>query len=318
MNSMKIYGNSAPRAIIGKALAELCDSNKNILVIDNDLSSATNTADFQKIHPSNFWELGIGEQSSLSAACGLALEGFVPFYVNFAIFSTGTVWTQIRQAAYAGVNVKVVSTHPGLDAGLDGASHQATQDLALMRSLPNVTILLPSDIYEAKAALKYASEKIGVFYVRISREPVPEIYTEDQDVIFELTNKELINTGDDFALLFDGATLETALESMQLLEQNGFKGRLVHLRSIKPLDTENLDYLMKNVKCLVSLENHSVIGGLGSAIAEYISDKKEKIGLGIVGVKDTFTESGKSTDLKKKYGVSADKVLEKVTLLLNK
>ncbi len=315
---MKIYGNSAPRAIIGKALAELYESNKNILVIDNDLSTATNTADFQKMCPSNFWELGIGEQSSLSAACGLALEGFTPFYVNFAIFSTGTVWTQIRQAAYAGVNVKVVSTHPGLDAGLDGASHQATQDLALIRSLPNVTILLPSDIYEVKAALKYASEHTGVFYVRVSREPVPEMHTEEQTITFELTNKELINTGDDFALLFDGSTLEVAIESMQLLEQNGFKGRLIHLRSIKPLDTENLDYLMKNVQCLVSLENHSVIGGLGSAVAEYISDKKDKIGLGIVGVKDAFTESGKSTDLKKKYGVSADKVLEKVKLLLNK
>lgn len=316
---IKTYEISAPRTIIGKALAEIQENNNNhnIIVIDNDLSTATNTADFNNIYPKHFWELGIGEQSSMSAACGLALEGFIPFYVNFAIFASGTIWTQIRQAAYANINVKIVATHPGLDAGLDGASHQATQDIALIRSIPNVTILTPSDIHEVKAALQYASTHLGVFYVRVSREPVPEIHTAEQHIKYELTNRELINMGDDLALIFDGSTLEIALEGMKLLKQEGIKAKLIHVRSIKPLDTKNLDELLKSVKCFITLENHSIIGGLGSAIAEYISDKKTKKHLGIVGIQDTFTSSGKSVELKKIYGVSANQILKYAKQFLN-
>lgn len=313
---IQIYGNSAPRAIIGKALAEIRENNSSIIVIDNDLSTATNTYDFSKIYPESFWELGIGEQSSMSAACGLAIEGFTPFYVNFAIFASGTIWTQIRQAAYAKVNVKIVATHPGLDAGLDGASHQATQDIALMRSIPNVTILTPSDIHEVKSALQYAVAHFGVFYVRVSREPVPEIYKAEQNIKYDLSNKELVNMGDDVALIFDGATLEIALTGMKLLEEEGIKARLIHARSIKPLDTKNLDELLKSVKCIITLENHSVIGGLGSAVAEYISDKIPSKPLGIVGLQDVFTSSGKSTELKEKYGVSASSVLNYAKKLL--
>ena len=315
---IEIKGNSAPRTTIGNTLADIYKTNKKVIVIDNDLSTATNSIDFQKQHPENFWGLGIGEQSSISAACGLWVEGFTPVYVNFAIFASGTIWTQLRQAAYAKANLKVIATHPGLDAGLDGASHQAIQDMALMRTLPNMNILLPSDVYDAAAAIKYALSHEGLFYIRVSRDPVPEIYTADDKVVFDITNKELYSTGDDVALFFDGASLEIALKGMEALEKEGIKAHLIHVRSLKPLDTKNLDDMMKKVKCFITLENHSVIGGLGGAIAEYVAGCKNSVPVGIVGARDTFGESAKSTELKEKYGVSAKEVLNQAKRLLSK
>ncbi|MGL4677191.1 MAG: transketolase family protein [Brevinema sp.] len=312
---VQTYGNSAPRIIIGKELAIINDHYKNIIVIDNDLSTSTKSIDFQKKYPENFWELGIGEQSSMSGACGLALEGFIPVYVNFAIFASGTIWTQLRQTAYAQLNVKVVATHPGLDAGLDGASHQAIQDIAILRAIPNITILTPSDLYDTAAALRFAIENKGLYYVRVSRDSVPEIYN-NSNMIYEITNKEVINYGNDVALIFEGSTLGIALESIELLKQHNIKGRLIHARSIKPLDTNNLDLLTTQVKAIITLENHSIIGGLGSAVSEYLASQKNHPPIGIVGVYDQFGSSGDSTLLKQKYGLSSEDILKKASKLL--
>lgn len=311
---VQIYGKTAPRAVIGSTLADIYKEQKNIIVIDNDLGSSTSALDFHKTAPTHFWELGIGEQSSLSAASGLALEGFIPFYVNFAIFATGTVWTQIRQAAYARLNIKITATHPGLDAGPDGASHQATQDMALMRCMPNMHILLPCDENDVRAALRYAARHNGMYYIRVSREPVPVIYRDEKESHFDISNKLITATGNDIALLFDGSTLEQALESVEELSRQGIGVQLIHVRSLKPLDVQHLDQLPEQVKAVVTLENHSVIGGLGSAVAEYFASRCFPVG--IVGVPDKFTESGKSTELKEKYGVSVRAVVEKAKMLL--
>ncbi|WP_300369783.1 transketolase C-terminal domain-containing protein [Brachyspira sp.] len=309
---MNIEKTSAPRAIIGKHLTSLIEKNNKIIVIDNDLGTSTSSADVSKTYPNNFWELGIGEQSSLSAATGLALEGMLPVYVNFAIFATGTIWTQIRQAAYAKANLKIIATHPGLDAGPDGASHQATQDMALMRCIPNMNVILPLDENDVKSAISYALNNKGLYYVRVSREPVPIIYNSPEEANFDITNKVINSTGDDVALFFDGSSFEQAIAAVNLLEENNIKYHLIHVRSLKPLDTTNILEYAKKVKCIVTLENHSVIGGLGSAFAEVLSGHKDAAPLKIVGCNDTFTESGKSTELKLKYGVSAKNVLEKV------
>ena len=178
---INIEKTSAPRAVIGKHLTSLIEKNNKIIVIDNDLGTSTSAYDVTKTFPKNYWELGIGEQSSLSAATGLALEGMYPVYVNFAIFATGTIWTQIRQAAYAKANLKIIATHPGLDAGPDGASHQATQDMALMRCVPNMNVLLPLDENDVKSAITYALNNKGLYYVRVSREPVPIIYNSPEE-----------------------------------------------------------------------------------------------------------------------------------------
>ncbi len=309
---MNIEKTSAPRAIIGKHLTSLIEKNNKIIVIDNDLGTSTSSADVAKTFPNNFWELGIGEQSSLSAATGLALEGMLPVYVNFAIFATGTIWTQIRQAAYAKANLKIIATHPGLDAGPDGASHQATQDMALMRCVPNMNVILPLDENDVKSAINYALNNKGLYYVRVSREPVPIIYNSPEEANFDITNKVINSTGDDVALFFDGSSFEQAVAAVNLLEENNIKYHLIHVRSLKPLDTKNILEYASKVKCIVTLENHSVIGGLGSAFAEVLAEHKNAAPLKIVGCRDTFTESGKSTELKLKYGVSAQNVLDKV------
>ena len=309
---IKIEKTSAPRAVIGKHLTSLIEKNNKIMVIDNDLGTSTSAYDVSKTFPKNYWELGIGEQSSLSAATGLALEGMYPVYVNFAIFASGTVWTQIRQAAYTKANLKIIATHPGLDAGPDGASHQATQDMALMRCVPNMNVLLPLDENDVKSAISYALNNKGIYYVRVSREPVPIIYNSPEEANFDITNKEIAKTGDDVALFFDGSSFEQAVDAVNLLEKNNITYRLIHIRSLKPLDTKNIIETAKKVKCVVTLENHSVIGGLGSAVAEVLAEHKDAAPLKIVGCKDSFTESGKSTELKLKYGVSGENVLSRV------
>lgn len=309
---INIEKTSAPRAVIGKHLTSLIEKNNKIIVIDNDLGTSTSSYDVSKTYPNNYWELGIGEQSSLSAATGLALEGMLPVYVNFAIFASATVWTQIRQAAYAKADIKIIATHPGLDAGPDGASHQATQDLALMRCMPNMNILLPSDENDVKSAVSYALHNKGLYYVRVAREPVPIMYGSFEEADFNITNKVINSTGDDVALFFEGSSFEQAIEAANLLEQNNITYHLIHVRSLKPLDTENILNYAEKVKCMVTLENHSIIGGLGSAFAEVLAGHKDFAPLKIAGCDDVFTESGKSSELKLKYGVSAVNVLKKV------
>ena len=309
---INIEKTSAPRAVIGKHLTSLIEKNNKIIVIDNDLGTSTSAYDVTKTFPKNYWELGIGEQSSLSAATGLALEGMYPVYVNFAIFASGTVWTQIRQAAYTKANLKIIATHPGLDAGPDGASHQATQDMAIIRCIPNMNLLLPLDENDVKSAISYALNNKGLYYIRVSREPVPIIYNSPEEANFDITNKEIAKTGDDVALFFDGSSFEQAVDAVNLLEKNNITYRLIHIRSLKPLDTKNIIETAKKVKCVVTLENHSVIGGLGSAVAEVLAEHKDAAPLKIVGCKDSFTESGKSTELKLKYGVSGENVLSRV------
>ena len=308
---MKKYEYISPRDYRGDILLELGEKNDKITVIDSDLASSVTTHKFQQRFPERFFEMGIAEQNSLGVTAGLATEGFIPFYVNFAIFSTGTVWTQLRQSCYANLNIKIIGTHPGMDNGPDGASHHALEDIALSRVLPNLKVFNPLDLEDLKAAIKRAIEIKGPVYIRVARDIVPVIHKEP--LIFKEGVSELLfNEGNDYLLIFEGTAAKQAVEGFELLKEKGFKNKLLNIKSIKPLDKEGILNEVKNMKGIITIENHTVNAGLGGAISEMIAESGMGVPLRRVGIQDTFTESGKTGDVKQKYGLSGEKVLETV------
>lgn len=294
----------APRDEIGKALIALAEKQYPIVVIDSDLACSTRTDQFQVKYPQRFFEMGIAETSAMSFAAGMALEGQIPFYVNFAIFVTGTAWTQLRQACYAGVNIKLVGSHPGLDNGPDGASHHALEDLALTRVLPGLTILTPADSEEIADTFAQAVLIKGPVYIRVAREPMP---VRDKSQIPRITDIGIIEqSGNDFAIIFEGSTLEQASDGYQKLCAKGKQGKLIHLARLKPFPTDTFIDLIKSCPLIASVENHSINGGLGGQLAEILASEAIASRLIRIGTADTFSESGNSVELKKKYGISGD------------
>ena len=301
------YKEVCLRDKIGEFLCKIAENDSRIYVIDSDLAKSTKTLIFK--------EAGIAEASAVSIAEGLASEGQIPFYVNFATFVTGTAWTQVRQSAYANSNVKLIGTYVGMDNGPDGASHHANEDIALMRMIPNVKILVPSNVKELKQAIKIAIEYNGPVYIRATRDVVPDIDLEQNAEIGKSIVVE--DNGNDFALIYEGTTAGLAYKSFESLKEKGYHGKLVNIFSIKPIDVDLINNLASNVKVIVTLENHSVIGGLGGAIAEIIAQKNIHAPIKYVGVEDVFTESGKAVDIKTKYGLNVDNVVKKVEEILN-
>lgn len=295
---------------IGELLCEFAQNDNRIYVIDSDLAKSTKTLEFEKAFPERFVETGIAETSAMSIAAGLASEGQIPFYVNFAIFVAGTAWTQLRQAAYANLNVKMIGTYSGMDNGKDGASHHANEDLALVRSIPNVKVLVPSNLKEMKEAIKIAIDYNGPVYIRVARDNVPNVsFTTDAKMGKSNIVEDL---GNDFALIYEGTSASIAYKSFEALKQKGYKGKLVNIFSVKPLDVELINKLAREVKGIVTIENHSVIGGLGSAIAEVLAQKTNHASVRYVGVQDVFTESGSATEVKEKYGLNVENIVAKV------
>ncbi len=295
---------------IGELLCEFAQNDNRIYVIDSDLAKSTKTLEFEKAFPERFVETGIAETSAMSIAAGLASEGQIPFYVNFAIFVAGTAWTQLRQAAYANLNVKMIGTYSGMDNGKDGASHHANEDLALVRSIPNVKVLVPSNLKEMKEAIKIAIDYNGPVYIRIARDNVPNVsFTTDAKMGKANIVEDL---GNDFALIYEGTSASIAYKSFETLKQKGYKGKLVNIFSVKPLDVELINKLAREVKGIVTIENHSVIGGLGGAIAEVLAQKTNHASVRYVGVQDVFTESGSATEVKEKYGLNVENIIAKV------
>ncbi len=304
------YKEVCLRDKIGEFLCEFAENDNRIYVIDSDLAKSTKTLIFKDKYPNRFIQAGIAEASAVSIAEGLAAEGQIPFYVNFATFVTGTAWTQVRQSAYANSNVKLIGTYVGMDNGPDGASHHANEDIALMRMIPNIKIVVPSNIKELKQAIKIAIQCDGPVYIRATRDVVPDVELE-QDAE---TGKSIIveDNGNDFALIYEGTTAKLAYESFEKLKEKGYNGKLVNIFSIKPIDIKLINNLALNVKGMVTLENHSILGGLGGAIAEVIAQKSTHAPISYVGVEDVFTESGKAIDVKSKYGLNVENIVKKV------
>ncbi|MCZ4676498.1 transketolase [Citrobacter sedlakii] len=293
----------APRDEIGNALLALKAKGYPVVVIDSDLASSTRTDQFQQVCPDAFFEMGIAEGSAMSFATGQALEGNIPFYVNFAMFVTGTAWTQLRQACYANANIKLVGSHPGMDDGPDGASHHALEDLALARVLPGITILTPGDAEEIEAAFEQAATILGPVYIRVAREPMP---VRDKSRVPRIADIAAVeDSGNDFAILYEGTVLEQASEGYAQLCAAGKRGKLIHVATLKPFNRERFLQLTAECPHIATIENHSITGGLGGQVAEVLAEEGIPTRLSRLGTRDTFTESGNSRQLKEKYGISA-------------
>jgi transketolase len=294
---------------VGKTLCRFGE-NKRIFVLDSDLAKSTTSIEFSKKFPDRVIELGIAEQSAVSVASGLAMEGKIAFYVNFSIFITGTAWTQLRQACYANLNVKLIGTHPGMDNGPDGATHHANEDIACARVIPNLMVLVPASLEELGEAIRIAIEHEGPVYIRTARDTVPADIPRwgcgpgKAQIIFD--------DGNDAAIIFEGTAAKLAYESYLGLKKQGIKCKLVNIFSIKPLDRDLIGKVADTVRGIVTVENHSIVGGLGSAVAEVLSMRNTHPRLSMVGVEDCFTESGKPSDVKNKYGLNVADVVSHV------
>lgn len=292
----------ATRDAYGKALVKLGAQNPQVVVLDADLSKSTKTADFKKQYPERFFNMGIAEQNLLGTAAGLAAAGKIPFASTFAVFATGRAFEQIRNSiAYTKLNVKIAATHAGLTVGEDGASHQAIADVAVMRALPNMTVIVPADGIEAEKAVFAAAEKDGPVYIRMGRSGVPALFSEEY--VFTIGKAAVMKAGTDVTVIACGIMVADAINVAKELEREGISVRVVNMATIKPIDKEAVISAATETGAIVTAEEHTIIGGLGSAVAEVLVENAP-VPLERVGVKDTFGESGKPQELLEKYGLT--------------
>ena len=300
----------ATREAYGEALKKLAASNPNVVVLDADLSGSTKTAEFKKVSPERFFNVGIAEQNLIGTAAGLSLAGKIPFASSFAMFAAGRAFEIVRNTvAYPSLNVKIAATHAGLTVGEDGGSHQAIEDLSLMRSIPNMMVINPADSREAEQAVLKAAEYVGPVYIRLGRMAVEDVY--DDSYVFELGKGVLLRDGKDAAIIATGIMVQEALKAYESLKEDGISAKVINIHTIKPIDREIIISAAKETKAIVTAEEHSIIGGLGSAVLEVLSDEYP-VPLKRVGVMDTFGESGKPKDLLKKYKLTADEIVKQV------
>lgn len=300
----------ATRAAYGKALVEMGAENPNLVVMDADLSKSTMTAEFGKAYPERFFNMGIAEQNLYGTAAGLALSGKTVCASTFAMFASGRAFEIIRNSiGYTGANVKICATHAGITVGEDGASHQTFEDLALMRTIPGMTVVNPSDGVSAKKLLKQVVGMEGPAYVRLGRAAVPVFYDETADI--ELGKGNVLRAGKDVTVIATGIMVSEAMEAASQLETEGVDVRVIDMHTIKPLDEELIVKAAEETGKIVTAEEHSVIGGLGSAVAEVLC-RKCPAKMAMVGQQDTYGESGKPDELKEKYGMTAADIVEAV------
>jgi transketolase len=303
MSNMK-----ATRDAYGEVLAELGAENGNIVVLDADLSGSTKTAVFAKKFPERFFNMGIAEANMVGTAAGLAAAGKIPFLSTFAIFAAGRAWEQIRQSvAYPKANVKIVPTHGGVTVGEDGGSHQSVEDIALMRAIPNMTVIVPADAAETRKAIRAVAEHKGPVYVRLGRNKVPTIFEEDYN--FEIGKGCEVMPGTDMTFVTTGIMTGQAVIAAELLKKEGISARIVHIATIKPLDREIILKAAEETGAIVTAEEHSIIGGLGGAVAELLSEARPTP-VKRVGVRDRFGTSGKAEELLKYFGLTPDDLAE--------
>jgi len=294
---------AATRDAYGKVLVELGKENPNIVVLDADLAVSTKTSMFAKAFPDRFFDMGVAEQDMIGTAAGLAAAGKIVFASTFAVFGSGRAWDQVRMSvAYTRMNVKIVVTHAGITTGEDGASHQANEDIAIMRALPNMTVVVPADAVETEKAIRAAVKFYGPMYIRLSRPKTPIIY-ENADCDFQIGRGIVVREGKDVTIFACGLMVSESLDAAQILEKEGIRARVVDLHTIKPLDKELIVRCAQETGAVVTAEEHSILGGLGGAVAEVLVEN-EPVPMVRVGLKDIFGESGKPEDLLVKYGLT--------------
>ena len=304
----------ATREAYGKTLAKLGHVNENIVVLDADLSKSTKTADFKNVFPDRFINVGIAEQNLAGISAGLATAGKIPFMSTFAMFAAGRAFEIIRNAiCYPNLNVKICATHAGLTVGPDGASHQAIEDIALMRAIPNMMVINPADAYSTEKLIEAAVAHEGPVYIRLGRAGVPLVY-DDQSTI-EIGKANLVKEGKDITIIATGIMLAEALEAEAELSKDNISVRILDMHTIKPLDEAAIIKAAKETKAIVTAEEHSIIGGLGSAVAEVISEH-HPVKMKRVGVLDTFGESGEPRELMEKYHITAADIVKAVKEIL--
>jgi transketolase len=298
------------REYYGKTLAELGKTNKDIVVLDSDLSGSTKTSTFAKEFPDRFFNIGISEQDMVGTAAGLAAGGKIPFASTFAVFASGRAWEQIRQSVcYPRQNVKIVATHGGLTVGPDGPSHQALEDIAILRAIPHMEVIVPADAWETVAAVKYAAEKDGPFYIRLTREKFPVIYDESR--VFAPGKADFLKKGTDVTIIACGLMVHKALEAASKLEGEGMSVGVLNSPTVKPLDDKTVIEAARESGAIVTAEEHSVVGGLGGAVCETLS-ASEPVPVQRVGVNDRFCSSGNADELIECYDIGVDSVIAAV------
>lgn len=301
--------NIATREAYGEALKELV-SNENIVVLDADLAKATKSIEFKKVAPERFFDMGISEADMIGTAAGLATCGKIPFATTFAMFGAGRAFEQIRNSiAYPNLNVKIAVTHAGITVGEDGGSHQAIEDISLMRSIPNMVVINPADAIEAKKAVHAAVEYYGPMYIRFGRSATPVIHNEDYE--FKIGNGEVLREGKDVLIVATGIMVSKSLEAAEILSKENIEATVVNISTIKPLDTDLIVSLANKIGKVVTAEEHSIIGGLGSAVAEVLSEQCPTK-LKRIGISDVFGQSGTPEALLEYYGLTVNKIVEEV------
>jgi transketolase len=301
---------AATREAYGQALKVLAE-DKNVVALEADLGKATKSMEFKKAAPERYFDMGIAEADMIGTAAGLAACGKIPFASTFAMFAAGRAFEQIRNSvAYPNLNVKVVATHAGITVGEDGGSHQALEDISLMRSIPNMVVISPADVVEAKKAIFAAKEYYGPVYIRLGRAVTPDIHDENYE--FKIGKGEvLFSSGNDVAIIATGIMTAKALDAARALSESGINATVVNISTIKPLDNELIVDVAKRVKKIVTVEEHSIIGGLGSAVSELLSEE-HPTKVKRIGINDEFGKSGSAEVLLEKYNLTAEHIVETV------
>lgn len=304
------------RDVYGLTLVELGKENKDIVVLDADLSGSTRTAFFASKFPERFFNFGVAEQNMMGAAAGLASCGKTVFASTFAMFATGRAWDQVRNSiCYSKLNVKIVATHAGITVGPDGATHQALEDIAIMRVIPNMTVIVPCDGPQTKDAVKASLDIKGPVYIRLGRSKVPTIEGKGA---FILGKADVLTQGDDVSIFTCGIMTKFALDACQILEKENIKATVINMHTIKPIDEDIVKQMTKKTKAMVICEEHSIIGGLGCAIEGVVAECATGIPVARIGVKNRFGQSGSEKDLLKEYNLQADDIVREVKKMLNK
>ena len=306
-----------PRNAYGDTLVELGKKHQNLVVLDADLSKSTKTIMFAKEYPKRFFEMGIAEANMISTAAGLASCGKIPFVSTFAVFATGRVYDQIRMdVAYSKANVKIFATHGGISVGKDGASHQMIEDIALMRVLPYMTVFAPSDATQTGRIVELMAENKGPMYARIGRADAPLIYEKKDLSDIKIGKGIVVEDGSDITIIACGTMVEPAIEASNDLKKQGINTRVIDMHTIKPLDKKLIIKAAKETGAIITAEEHSIIGGLGSAVAETLADENINCKFLRMGIKDIFCESGEPADLLEKYELNEKHIVKKAKTLL--
>lgn len=315
LNDIQVTGNKDTRSGFGDGILEAARENDNIVALTADLAGSLKLNGFIKEFPERFIQCGIAEANMMGIAAGLTIGGKIPYTTTFANFSTGRVYDQIRQSiAYSGKNVKICASHAGLTLGEDGATHQILEDIGMMKMLPGMTVIVPADYNQTKAATKAIAKYDGPVYLRFGR-PVWPIFTKEEDFVIGKAHR--ICEGKDISIFACGHMVWTAIEAGKILEAKGISVEIMNIHTIKPLDTEAVLSSIKKTGCAVTVEEHNIIGGLGDSIAQ-VASKNWPVPIEYVGTKDTFGESGKPTELLVKYGLDADHIVAAVDKVMSR